>query len=55
MVEDLFGEIPVTKDDIEKWMEINAPRLRDRYKEKYIKSWNVVEKIKQAKKNGTFQ
>lgn len=23
MVEDLFGEIPVTKDDIEKWMEIN--------------------------------
>jgi|GEM_PF-4030054 len=27
MVEDLFGEIPVTKDDIEKWMEINLFRF----------------------------
>lgn len=55
MPEDLFGEIPVTKDDIEKWLEINAPHLRERYKEKYIMNWNVVEKIKQAKKNGTFR
>ncbi len=23
MVEDLFGEIPVTKDDIEKWMGLS--------------------------------
>lgn len=54
MVKDLFGEIPVTRDDIERWLEINAPRLRGLYKEKYIESWNVVEKIKQAKKDGTF-
>lgn len=55
MVEDLFGEIPVTRDDIEKWLEINNPNLRQLYKEKYIESYNVVEKIKKAKKDGTFQ
>lgn len=54
MVEDLFGEIPVTKDDIKYWMKKHAPNIRELYKEKYIENWNVVEKIKRAKKDGTF-
>ena len=55
MVKDLFGEIPVTRDDVEKWLEQNAPNLRERYKEKYVEYWNVVRKIQKAKKNGTFR
>ncbi|MBP6058254.1 MAG: hypothetical protein KA524_07570 [Nitrosomonas sp.] len=55
MNEDLFGEISVTYEDIDKWMNINAPRIRENYKESYIKNWNVIEKIKKAKKDGTFQ
>lgn len=54
MPEDFLGEIPVTRDDIERWLELNVPNLRELYKEKYILHWNVVEKIKKAKKDGTF-
>lgn len=53
---DLFGEIPVTTDDVAFWlrcvprMDPSSPRARW-----YIKGWNVVEKIRQAKRDGTWE
>lgn len=35
--------------------KINVPNISKFYKDKYIKQWNVVEKIKRAKKEGTFR
>lgn len=48
------GEIPVTRDDIERWLEINTPNVRKIYKEKYIKQWNVVKNIKKSQKGWDF-
>ncbi|MBI5917900.1 MAG: hypothetical protein HY849_00790 [Nitrosomonadales bacterium] len=53
---DLFGEIPVTLDDIETWLDY-IPRMKDATPSRrawYAKNWNVVAKIKGAKKDGNW-
>jgi len=53
---DLVDEISVTKQEIEEWIDREAPHisnLRSRRKY-YAKYWNVADKIKQAKKDGNF-
>lgn len=52
-VTDLFGEIPVSLDDVEIWLD-HLPRLRDATdarRKYYARAWNVVDKIKWAKQN----
>lgn len=52
---DLFGDVPVTVDDVVLWCESvphippDSPRFA-----RYVHSWHVVEKIKAAKLAGTF-
>ena len=52
---DLFGEVPVTWPEIWDWIEA-VPRIsrhswRAQY---YVKHWNVAEKVRAAKINGTY-
>ena len=53
---DLFGDVIVTLDDVELWLNVvprhlsNSPNARLRY----AKSYDVASKIKQAKLNGSF-
>lgn len=53
---DLFGEIPVTHDDIYAWVNAVAPRwiYPPRSFNNYVRMWDVVGKIKAAKLRGTF-
>jgi len=53
---DLFGEIPVTHDKIRQWVTAVSPRWLEpeRSYQRYVKSWNVVDKIRHAKAQGTF-
>jgi hypothetical protein len=53
-ITDLFGEIPVTQYDIDNWMRIEAPNISTLRTKTYIRQWNVIEKIKQAKIKGEF-
>ena len=53
---DLFGEVPITVDDLHAWVAAVAPGFslsasRCRY---YIERWNVAEKVRRAKLDGTF-
>src|SRR5687768_486195 len=52
---DLFGEIPVTWDEVYQWVfavaRIPADSWRARY---YIEHWNIPDKIREAKLAGTF-
>lgn len=54
---DLFGEIPVTHEEIEVWIDVvtgwtrTASRGR---RERYAESWNVAEKIRAAKRAGEW-
>ena len=54
---DLFGEIPVTDDDIYAWVAAVAPRWL--YPERsylgYVKNWNVADKVREAKRLGIFE
>jgi hypothetical protein len=52
---DLFGEIAVSNDDIIMWIE-TVPRIpRDSPRAAYyVEHWNVVGKIRAAKREGTF-
>lgn len=52
---DLFGEIPVTQDDVQQWCDVMLhtspmPWRRDYY----IRAWNVPEKVRQAKVSGLW-
>ncbi len=49
-VYDLFGDIPVTKNEVIQWVEIIAqlPRTSPRF-DWYVKNWCVVDKIRTAK------
>ena len=53
---DLFGEVPVYPQDIDCWLlavpkiEPGSPRA-----EAYIKTYDVISKIKNAKKNDEFE
>ncbi len=53
---DLFGEVPVTHEDVSRWL-IAVPRLdpespRAAY---YVQAWDVPGKIRAAKLAGTFE
>lgn len=52
---DLFGEVPVTLRDLELWL-FKIPRLPHfhRSRASYARTWNIVDKIRRAKLDGTF-
>ncbi len=53
---DLFGEIPVTEDDVFDWVAAVAPRwlTPQRSFDGYVSAYNVADKIRAAKAAGTF-
>jgi hypothetical protein len=53
---DLFGEIPVTEDEIFQWVAAVAPRwlTPERSFRGYVAAYHVPEKIRAAKLAGTF-
>lgn len=53
---DLFGQIPVTDDDIYAWVECVAPRwlYPVRSFNNYVKNWDVAGKVRAAKERGEF-
>jgi len=53
---DLFGQVPVTIDEVENWVKIVAPHMAHNPNRmaRYAKGYNVAEKIRQAKINGQF-
>lgn len=56
MTYDLFGEIPVTEDDVFDWVAAVAPRWLEpeRSFRGYVRAYNVPDKIRAAKLAGTF-
>lgn len=53
---DLFGQVPITQDDLENWVRAVAPNYahsawRMRH---YIDAWNIAAKVRAAKIDGTF-
>lgn len=56
MCYDLFGEVPVTEDDIIAWVAAMAPRWLspERSFRSYVRNWNIPDKIRAAKLAGTF-
>lgn len=52
---DLFGEVPVTADDVNRWL-LSVPHLDPGSPRAawYVKGWNVVDKIRQAKISGRW-
>jgi len=50
---DLFGEIPVTWDEVHTWCEKVAGMTGWR-RDWYIRHWNVIEKVRRAKADGSF-
>ncbi|MAF00897.1 MAG: hypothetical protein CME86_00575 [Herbaspirillum sp.] len=57
MCRDLFGEVPVTEDDVYRWVQAISPRwlTPERSYLNYVRTWGVVDKIKQAKLRGDFE
>lgn len=53
---DLFGDVAVTTDDVEFWLDVvpKIPRTSPRRREYYAKAWDVVNKIKHSKLSGEF-
>lgn len=53
---DLFGEIPVTEDDMRAWVAAVSPRwlYPERSYRSYVRGWNVADKVRAAKLAGTF-
>lgn len=52
---DLFGEIPVTRDDVDTWLDVVPAYPRTSWRrENYAASWNVPEKVRAAKAAGTW-
>jgi hypothetical protein len=53
---DLFGEIPVTWDEVDAWCLAVAGLPPDSWRRRYyLAHWNVPEKIRAAKAAGTFE
>lgn len=52
---DLFGDIIVTFQDVEIWLNQTAPYISKLRWKDYIKSYDVTNKIKQSKLNGSFE
>lgn len=53
---DLFGEIIVTEDDVRAWVEAVAPAFTSTQRSfaLYVRCWAGVDKIRVAKRAGTF-
>lgn len=53
---DLFGDVIVTVDDVEKWLDAvpHLARYQVREREYYAKNWDVSNKIKLSKLEGLF-
>lgn len=53
---DLFGQVPVTKNDINLWLihvhQVHPDSPRAAY---FVRGWNVPEKVRQAKLAGRFE
>lgn len=53
---DLFGEVPVTEDDLEAWVAALSPvHLTERLFDNYVRRYNVADKIRAAKLRGEFE
>jgi len=52
---DLFGEIPVTLREVQIWL-FKVPKLPffSRWRESYVREYNVIDKIKRYKAAGTL-
>lgn len=50
---DLFGEVPVTWGEVHTWCEKVAGMTGWR-RDWYIQHWNVIEKVRHAKVDGSF-
>jgi len=52
---DLFGEIPVTLEEIEIWIDVVPALSRDSWRRaSYAQGWNVAEKIRAWKQTGRW-
>lgn len=51
---DLFGDVPVTRFELIFWCKKIAPRISPARRDWYIKNYNVLEKVKAAKRDGSF-
>ena len=51
---DLFGEIPVTWPEVLTWCAVIAPHISPGRLSFYINGWNVPDKVRNAKHDGTF-
>ncbi|MBE0619293.1 MAG: hypothetical protein IH605_01745 [Burkholderiales bacterium] len=54
MTYDLFGEIPVTAQDVRLWLKHLGLKPETRRSAWYVKAYDVVEKLKQAKLRGDW-
>lgn len=53
---DLFGEVPVTEEDIYDWVASVAPlHLSERSFLNYVRGYAVADKVRAAKLQGTFE
>lgn len=53
---DLFGQVPVTTDDLEAWVSAVSPiHLTDRLYDNYVRRYNVADKVRAAKLRGEFE
>jgi len=50
----LFGVMPVTEPEIQKWINKVAPGISQLQRKEYARQWNVIEKIRQTKSKGGF-
>jgi hypothetical protein len=52
---DLFGEVPVTLHDLDMWCDYIGKAWPSEWrKEWYIKNWNVADKVRRGKLDGSF-
>ena len=47
----IFGVMPVTEPEIQKWIDKVTPGISPLQRKEYARQWNVIEKIRQAKSN----
>jgi hypothetical protein len=50
----LFGVMPVTEPEIQRWINKVAPGISQLQSKEYARQWNVIDKIRQAKSKGGF-
>lgn len=54
---DLFGEIPITEEDLRNWVAAVSPRWLEpeRSYHQYLRTYSIAEKVRRAKLEGTFE